>query len=172
MQIHDNPNTVLTNYPPFDWMVINLQNYIHLSAFNAAPQKIQGKIFEQTGQGSGMLGLPGDLTPPSRFVRISTFLQFANQPQNRVEAVNLAEHLLNTFDIPKGVIRDREKNEDYTQWIVIKDQTNKVFYFRSYKNLILKSIDMKKIHFEPGSTGGSIKIDLSSEPLDVTSLLN
>lgn len=173
MLVYDNPNTVLTNYPPFDWMLINLQNYIHLSAFNVPDVKFQGAAFGQTGQGSGMLGLPGDWTPPSRFVRMTTFLRFAKQAENALEAINLAEHLLNTVDIPIGMIRERihiGAGLDSTQWIVIKDLTNKVFYFRSYKDLALKSIDMKRVNFNPGSKG-SVAIDMGRGYMDVTASL-
>jgi len=173
MKVYDNPNTVLTNYPPLDWMLINLQNYINLNALNAPAIKFQGTVLGQAGQGSGLMGIPGDWTPPSRFVRITTFLRFAKQAQNALGAVNLAEHLLNTVDIPIGLIRERAKNgpnEDYTQWVVIKDQTNKIFYFRSYKDLCLKSIDMKRVNFNPGAKG-SISLDMAKGYMDVTSSL-
>jgi choloylglycine hydrolase len=127
MKIYDNPNTVLTNYPPFDWMTINLQNYINLNSFNIQPVKYPGSVVGQTGQGSGFLGIPGDWTPPSRFVRMTTYLRFVERPQNAFDTVNLAEHLLNTVDIPLGLIRNRIQSggsEDFTQWVVAKDQTN------------------------------------------------
>jgi choloylglycine hydrolase len=104
---------------------------------------------------------------------MTTFLRFAKQAENPLEAINLAEHLLNTIDIPLGLIRERTPvgaGLDSTQWIVIKDMTNKVFYFRSYKDLALKSIDMKRINFNPGSKG-SVAIDMGRGCMDVTASL-
>ena len=150
-----------------------LQNYINLTAYNITSITFQGALLGQTGQGSGMLGIPGDWTPPSRFVRMTTFLRFVLQTKNAIDTVNLAEHLLNTVDIPLGMIRERTSsgaNLESTQWIVIKDQTNKVFYFRSYRELALKSIDMKRIQFHPGSKR-AISIDMGRGPIDVTSSL-
>ncbi len=173
MLVYDNPNTVLTNYPPFNWMQINLQNYIQVNALNALPIQTEGGILSQAGQGSGMLGLPGDWTPPSRFVRMATFLRFAKAGGSALEAVNLAEHLLNTVDIPLGLVRERTQSgsvDDYTQWSVVKDQTNLVFYFRSYKDMSLKSIDMKRVNFNPGK-GGSVSIEMSRGYMDATPAL-
>lgn len=174
MKVYDNPNTVLTNYPPFDWMLINLQNYIHLDAYNAAPVQWKGMTIGGTGQGTGLLGMPGDSTPPSRFVRMTTYLRFVEPAPTAADGINLAEHLLNTVDIPLGTIRKQVKNlvhEDYTQWIVIKDLTSKIFYFRSYKDLCLKSIDMKRLNFSTGAKNASIAIDMGKGYMDVTQAL-
>lgn len=71
--IYDNPLGVMSNSPSFDWHMTNLRNYIALNPRNVPPVKINGETFRQLGQGSGMLGLPGDFTPPSRFVRAAVF---------------------------------------------------------------------------------------------------
>jgi choloylglycine hydrolase len=102
-------------------------------------------------------GLPGNSTPPSRFVRIAYLKEFANPASNSAEAILLATHLLNDVDIPKGTIRDG-KNEDYTQWSVIKDLTQKIFSVRTYDSMIFRAIDLKKIDF------GKIKTQTLSIP--------
>jgi choloylglycine hydrolase len=167
MKIYDNPNTVLTNYPPFDWQMINLQNYIELNPLNAPSSEWKGMTLSGSGQGSGFLGMPGDWTPPSRFVRMSTLLRFAHPVADQKEGVNLVEHLLNAVDIPKGEIRAQSGDQDYTQWVVIKDLTNRVFYFRSYRDLTLKFVDLKKLNFQSGAPRQSIPLDLSRGYLDI-----
>jgi choloylglycine hydrolase len=145
---------VLTNAPTFDWQETNLRNYIHLSPTSSKPVAIGGSVLSAPGQGAGFLGLPGDWTPPSRFVRTTAMLAFAKQTNNAKEGVNLALHVLNAVDIPLGDIRSRFdsfEHSDYTQWIVVKDLTNSVLYFRSYDNLNLHYIDLKKLHFEEGN---------------------
>jgi choloylglycine hydrolase len=154
MKVYDNPNGVLTNAPPFEWQLINLENYINLTAINASPVNLRGGVLDPTGQGSGLLGIPGDWTPPSRFVRIITFTRFAKQPGTALDAVNLAEHLMNTIDIPVGVIRSPKRSfpvADYTQWAVIKDLTNKLLYFRTYEDQTLKVVDLKRLNMQEGA---------------------
>ena len=146
-KIYDNPNGVLTNSPPFDWHMTNLRNYLYLRSQNVNPLTFGRLVLEPTGEGTGMLGIPGDWTPPSRFVRATAFVHYAKKPINSKEGVNLAQHILNTVDIPKGDITDNGKTADYTQWAVVKDLKNKIFYFRSYDSLTLKSVDLKKINF-------------------------
>ena len=71
--VTDNPLGVLTNSPSFDWHMTNLRNYIALNPRDVPPVKIDGKTLQSFGMGAGMLGLPGDFTPPSRFVRAAVF---------------------------------------------------------------------------------------------------
>ncbi len=72
---HDNPLGVMANSPTFDWQMTNLRNYINLSPINVPPVEIGDIKLEQFGEGSGLLGLPGDFTPPSRLVRATVFSQ-------------------------------------------------------------------------------------------------
>lgn len=171
MQIYDNPISVLTNSPPFDWQIVNLQNFGSLHAENVETIGFRGVEIPTTGQGSGLFGMPGDWTPPSRFVKMVTYLRFANAIADAGEGVNLAEHLLNTVDIPIGEIREKGQVGDYTQWIVIKDLTNKIFYFRSYRDLALKMIDLKKLDFKNGSKR-TLSLEINKKYLDVTGSFN
>lgn len=168
LKIYDNPMSVLTNSPPFDWQITNLQNYVNLDATNANSYTFRGKTVEFQGQGSGLLGLPGDWTPPSRFVKTVTSLRFAHPAENAAEAVNLCEHLLNSLDIILGEVREKEQTMgDYTQWIVIRDTKNKVFYFRTYRELTLKMVDLKKLDFNKGSNQ-KVSLEMGQGYRDVT----
>ena len=173
-KIYDNQTHVLTNAPPFEWHRTNLRNYIRLSASNALPLKIGGTILAPPGQGGGFLGIPGDWTPPSRFVRTTAMLGFAKKAKDAPAGVNLALHILNAVDIPLGDVREPDGNldhSDYTQWIVIKDLTNRVLYFRSYDNLTVRAIDMKRLKFDAGIkpqcltaiAGGNATIDITTQ---------
>jgi choloylglycine hydrolase len=140
----ENPVSVLTNAPHFEWHLINLKNYINLSASNVGPISFHGTVLDPTGQGTGMLGLPGDWTPPSRFVRIALMKQFVATAKNSKENTNLAYHLLNTVDIPYGTIRaNNEKDYDFTQWITVKDLSNFSLSYRTYGDLCPTLIDLK-----------------------------
>ncbi len=146
--VYDNPLGAFTNSPPFDWHMINLGNYLNLKPTNT--QNIQlknGVTVPSLGQGSGMLGLPGDFTPPSRFIRAVAFSQSIVVGNNENEALDAAFHLLNLFNIPLGVVRHLENNKelyDYTQWTSASDLRNKRYYFHTYENPQIYSVDLMK----------------------------
>jgi choloylglycine hydrolase len=67
---HRNTVGVLTNAPPFAWQLSSIGNYVGLAALDVAPITVSGTPFPPSGHGSGMRELPGESTPPSRFVRL------------------------------------------------------------------------------------------------------
>lgn len=152
MHIFDNPIGVLTNAPNFPWQATNLRNYVNLSALNIGPSILEARHLRPTGQGTGLLGIPGDWTPPSRFVRTTVFKQFLSAPENASQAVNAAFHLLNTVDIPYGIVRGtNDKEFDYTQWATVVDLANRKLFFRTYNDLNIRMVDMAKEQLEAGS---------------------
>lgn len=163
VNVYDNPLGVMTNRPDFPWQMGNLRNYINLDAHDRKDRTVNGVKIDPTGVGSGMLGLPGDWTPPSRFVKISYCVDAAQPAKDAAEAVNQAEHLLNSVDIPKGVIKEHPapfvRMEGFAQWVVIKDLTNLVLYYKTYDNTTWKKVDMKKFDLNPGALQKSIPID-------------
>lgn len=151
LNVYDNPLGVLTNSPAFDWHMTNLRNYINLSDENLQPVSLGDVKLAPFGQGTGMLGLPGDFTPPSRFVRAAVFSQTVLPVSTGREGVLQAFHLLNNFDIPKGAARDGKPNAqghveaDYTQWTSACDLQSKKFFFRTYDNSQIRSVDLMKM---------------------------
>jgi len=174
LKLYDNPVGVLTNAPTFDWHLANLDNYVNLTPLNAPLPTIGALKITADNQGSGLKGLPGDPLPSSRFVKAAYLKQFAKPPENAKEATVLAGHLLNTVDIPKGTIRvkkDDPNNGDYTQWVVVKDLANKIFYFRAYNNAGWQMVDFKSFDLSPNAKHKSFAIDEPVQPLDVTTSL-
>jgi choloylglycine hydrolase len=151
LKIHENPLGVITNSPSFDWHVTNLRNYVNLTVNNVPPVDLAGINFQGLGQGSGMLGLPGDFTPPSRFIRAVAFSQSALSVETAQEGVLQAFHLLNQFDIPKGAARsvdNGKKIADYTLWTSVSDLKNFRYHFRTFDNSRIRMIDMKKLNLD------------------------
>jgi choloylglycine hydrolase len=153
LSLRDNPVGVITNAPDFDWHLKNLGNYVNLRADNAAPEAIDGFKISQFGQGSGLLGMPGDFTPPSRFVR-AVILSHAVAPVETGEAaIRQAFHVLDSFDIPLGAVRavgDDATAYELTQWTSASDTKNLVFYFHSHDNRRIRQVDLKKVDFNGG----------------------
>lgn len=135
--MHDNPLGVFTNAPDFPWHLTNLNNYINLSPQNAPDHELDGVFLRGFGQGSGLLGLPGDFTPPSRFVRAALFTQSMPTAENRAEAIKQTFHILNLFNIPVGIVADataQKTHYDYTQWTTAADLADATYYWNTYEN--------------------------------------
>src|SRR6266571_3306875 len=154
LNVHDNPLGVVTNSPAFDWHMTNLRNYLNFSMTNAPPVQLGSVKLLPTGQGSGMLGLPGDFTPPSRFVRAVAFSQSVFKPRTGEDTIVEAFHVLNQFDIPKGAAREHEKDEhgnilaDYTIWTSAIDLKTKRLYFRTYESSQIRMVDLMKMNLD------------------------
>ena len=151
VQTYLNPLGVITNAPTFDWHLTNLCNYINLSPVSVPKVKLDGKQFAALGQGSGMLGMPGDFTPPSRFVRAVAFATAADPVENGTEGVLLAHHVLSSFDLFPGVVRrhgEDQKDPDVTQWATFADLKNRAYYFRSYQDPTIRKVDLKTLRFD------------------------
>ena len=154
LNVHENPLGVMTNSPTFDWHMTNLRNYVNFSLTNVPPVQLGPVKLVPFGQGSGMLGLPGDFTPPSRFVRAVAFSQSLLPSKTGIDAVLQAFHVLNNFDLPKGALREHEKDDhgnilaDYTVWTSANDLKAKRFYFRTYQNSQIRMVDLTKMNLD------------------------
>jgi len=147
LKIYDNPLGVLTNSPTFDWHMTNLRNYVNLTAINVPPIGLGGIKLAQLGQGSGLRGLPGDFTPPSRFVRAVAFTQSALPADTAAQAVLQAFHILNNFDIPLGSVREVDNGQmqaEATTWTSASDLKNLRWYFKTYNDQSIHSVDLAK----------------------------
>ncbi len=171
--IYDDPFGVLTNSPTFDWHMTNLNNYAGLSAMNRSPLTLQGYTLNGFGQGSGFYGLPGDFTPPSRFVRAVAFQAAAVQPATAADGVQQVFHILNNFDIPVGAVRDEVNGktiDEWTLWTSAEDLTNLQFYFRTFNDQSLRSVDVRKALASAGSTVTYLQME-TEQPTPITNVL-
>ena len=162
MHFYENPLGVLTNSPGIEWHWTNLNNYINLQPGNAPEHAFGPLAMKSFGHGSGMLGLPGDFTPPSRFVRAAFFQLTAPQQPNAEGCVFQAFHLLNNFDIPAGTELPMGKASvdlpSATQFTVATDTGNRMIYYRTMYNSTIRCIDLKAIDFS--------QVKYQSYPLD------
>ncbi|MFY9630492.1 MAG: choloylglycine hydrolase family protein [Candidatus Cybelea sp.] len=151
--IFENKVGVMTNSPSYDWHLLNLRNYSNLTPTGAIPTRnINGVSLAPFGAGSGMLGLPGDFTPPSRFIRAVAFVQSMEPAKDAAEGVNAASAMLNSFDIPKGLVREPTSGDSYmigyTQWSVIADTRNRVYYYWTMYDRRMRGVDFSKLDFD------------------------
>ena len=169
---HESSLGTFTNSPTYDWHMTNLRNYINLTPFNVKPLDIKKLVLAPFGQGSGMVGLPGDFTPPSRFVQAAIFEITAVPSATSAEAVFQAFHILNQFDIPVGLARDVENGvtySDYTLVTSVKDPQTLRYYFKTYEDQNLKVVDLNKFDLNAktvksvSTSGTQLAKDISSD---------
>ncbi|WP_088226002.1 linear amide C-N hydrolase [Desulfosporosinus sp. FKB] len=136
---------VLTNDPQLDWQRTNLSLYENLSLENN-PNLFCGAELS----GSGQLGIPGDPTPQSRFIRAAFLRQTAFQPQNTQEAIGIARQILQTLAIPSGTVLNNGSITiyDWTQWSAFRDHTNRSYYFNTDFNSKIYCIHLNKLDFD------------------------
>ena len=167
--LYENPLGVFTNSPGFDWHMTNLSNYMNLTATNVPPVELDNEVWlQQFGQGTGMRGLPGDFTPPSRFVRAVAYSQSAETLATAEPTVNQVFHIMNAFDIPRGAVQDVHDDGihlDYTVWTSVVDLQNRRWLFRTYNDQSIRSIDVREALAAAGDEIRLIEMD-SVQPIE------
>ena len=168
LTVFDNPLRVITNSPNFDWHMTNLRNYINLSAVALPTKTIEDLDFSPIGAGTGLIGLPGDFTPPSRFVRAVAFTQTARKTSDGPEAVYEVFRILDNFNLPLGSAEGPDANPERlkgmrssTIWTTVVDTKNLVYYYHTQHNRRVRMVDLKRIDFSPNKAG------LRRYPLDM-----
>ncbi len=159
VNFYDNTVGVITNAPGFEWHLANLNNYVNLRPGSADNYKLGDVTLQPIGGSSAMLGLPGDFTPPSRFVRAAFFRNTAPQRANGEATVLESFHILNNFDVPIAAENPQELTlPSATQWTSSIDLTNRKVYYKTAYNNSIRCIDLAKIDFD--------KVRYHSAPLD------
>lgn len=148
LKIHENPVRVLTNSPEFPWHLTNLRNYLNVGAEYPANTSIGGLSLAPLGMGAGGWGLPGDFTPPSRFVRMTFFLHNLPPQPDSAAAVSTLFHVLNNFDIPVGSAKPpadtAEASPDFTTWTSVSQLKAPAFHWKTYGDQTVRVIDLSQ----------------------------
>jgi choloylglycine hydrolase len=153
LKVFDAPLGVITNAPSYDWHETNLRNYINLSPVALPGKKIDDLDFKPLGGGSGMIGLPGDFTPPSRFVRAVAFSKTARPTETGDETVYELFRILDNFNVPLGAAEGTGAEKTYgmrsaTIWTTAYDTKNLILYYHTQHNRRVRKIDLPRIDFD------------------------
>src|SRR5210317_942243 len=145
LHVIENPLGALTNSPNFTWHLTNLTNYLNLSPYGWPAIELENLTLKPSSLGSGLNGMPGDFTSPSRFIRAVAFQEMHAPSGTADDGIKTAFHILNQFDIPKGASVQKEGGVEYpdiTQVTAASDLTNLRFFFRTYENSQIRMITM------------------------------
>ena len=142
LKLYEDPVGVLTNNPPFPFHLMHLNNYQALTP--RCPENRFSPTLPLTtyGQGMGAIGLPGDASPMSRFVK-AAFLKsnsvFGSDP---LESVSQFFHLLDAVAMVRGSVITEDGQHDITTYSCCIDAARGIYYYKTYENSRLSAVHM------------------------------
>ena len=144
IKIYDNPVGVLTNSPPFDYHMHNLNNYMQLTKgkpVNAFADGIGLKIYSR---GMGAIGLPGDASSMSRFIRASFVKLNSVSGDSESESVSQFFHILKSVEMQRGCVQLDEELYEITQYSSCCNTDLGIYYYTTYDNSQISAVDMRR----------------------------
>ncbi len=143
IHLHKNPIGVLTNSPPFEMQLFNLNNYMHLS--NSDPENTFSKeiTLGTYSRGMGGFGLPGDLSSQSRFVRAAFTKLNSVCEDEEDKSITQFFHILSSVEHTKGVVKVNDKFE-ITVYSSCCNTDNGIYYYKTYENSCIQAVAMQR----------------------------
>lgn len=142
LKVHDNPVGVLTNNPPFEYQMMNLNQYMGLSRKKTENSFAAGLELTRYSRGMGAIGLPGDLSSSSRFVRAAFHKMNAVAGESEGESVNQFFHLLGSVEMPRGSLEMSEDVYEITVYSSCCNTDKGIYYYTTYENRQIVGVDM------------------------------
>ena len=144
IKIYENHVGVLTNNPPFDKQMFSLNNYINLSNKTPEDKFAQNLNLQRYSRGMGAIGLPGDLSSQSRFVRASFVKMNSISAEGENESVSQFFHILNSVDQQRGCCELEDGKYEITIYTSCCNATKGIYYYTTYDNHQITAVDMRK----------------------------
>ena len=144
LKIYDNPVGVLTNNPPFDKQMFQLNNYMHLSPKNPENTFSNKLNLESYSRGIGALGLPGDLSSQSRFIKASFTKMNSVSGDSESESVSQFFHILGSVDQQRGCCELDNGEYEITIYSCCCNASKGIYYYTTYDNHQITAVDMNR----------------------------
>ncbi len=139
LRIYDNPFGVLTNNPPFDFHVTNLSSFMSLSSTPPKNKLCPEIKLESYSRGMGAIGLPGDYSSASRFVRAVFAKNHTASENSETGALNRFFHITDTVSVPKGAVKTDEGRDVLTVYTSCGCAETGRYYYTTYENRAIRS---------------------------------
>ncbi len=159
LHVYDDPAGVLTNNPPFPYHRQNLSNYMGLSAGEPENRFGPGLELAPHSRGMGALGLPGDLSSPSRFVRAAFTRANARSGAGEAESVSQVFHILQNVAMPRGLVDAGGGRFDVTRYTSCCNADTGVYYYTTYENPGLTAVALHKEDLEGSQVASYPMVD-------------
>lgn len=148
MKVYENPFGVLTNNPTFDYHLMNMNNYMGVCE-GAAKNTLWPKLpLENYSLGLGALGLPGDFSSSSRFVKTVFVKTKSVCNGSEKESVNQFFHILQAVAMPKGCVLTPGGEYEYTRYSCCCNTDRQIYYYTTYENPMIQKVDMHEADLE------------------------
>ena len=144
LKVYDNPAGVMTNNPSFDQQMHNLSNYMHLSPKSPENHFSSKLPLSCYSRGMGALGLPGDLSSQSRFVRVAFVKMNSVSSDSESESVSQFFHILGSVDQQKGCCDVGDEKYEYTIYTSCCNAQKGIYYYTTYDNHQINAVDMHR----------------------------
>lgn len=144
LHIIDNPVGILTNNPPFDMQLFQLNNYMHLSPKDPKNQFSDKLLLKTYGHGMGTLGLPGDLSSPSRFIRAAYTKMNSISGNSEKESVSQFFHILGSVSQTRGCCEAAKEKYEITIYTSCCNAEKGIYYYTTYDNHQITGVNMYK----------------------------
>jgi len=148
LKIYDNPVGVLTNNPPFDYHMYHLTEYMNVTSSVAENRFSNVLSLDPFCKGMGGIGLPGDLSSPSRFVRAAFVKWNARCDQREEDSVSQFFHILGSVEQQRGCAQVCEELFEITHYTSCCNTDRGIYYYRTYNNSQLTAVDMHRENLE------------------------
>ncbi len=148
LHIYDNPAGVMTNNPPFPYQLFNLNNYRNLKTDNGTTPFSEALGLREYCQGLGGLGLPGDLSSMSRFVRAVFGRENSVSNPDENSSVNQFFRLLGSVSMNRGMCKAPSGHFDITVYTSCINTDKGLYYYTTYDNLQICCVDMHKAELD------------------------
>lgn len=142
LRIYDNPIGVLTNNPPFSYHLMNINNYSNLTPYNEESRFSSEINLEQYSQGMGAIGLPGDNSSSSRFIRAAFNKLNSSCNEDEESSVTQFFHILDSVTMIQGTTMTKESKSDITNYACCINTNKGIYYYKTYTNSQITAIKM------------------------------
>ena len=142
LHIYDNPVGVLTNNPPFDKQLFHLNDFMHLSPKQPENTFSSDLNLQTYSRGMGALGLPGDLSSASRFVRVAFTKMNSRSGDSENESVSQFFHILGSVDQQRGCCEVADGKYEITLYTSCCSADTGIYYYTTYENHQISGVDM------------------------------
>lgn len=142
LKVYENPVGVMTNNPPFDWQMVHLSNFMNLTREEPVNRFAEQLDMPAYCRGMGAIGLPGDMSSSSRFVRAAFVKQNSVSGDSESESISQFYHILGAVEQPRGCVHLKEEHYEMSLYTSCCNTDKGIYYYKTYENSQITGVDM------------------------------
>uniref|UniRef100_UPI0025F86D9A linear amide C-N hydrolase n=1 Tax=uncultured Enterococcus sp. TaxID=167972 RepID=UPI0025F86D9A len=161
LHVYEQTTDTIANSPTYDWHITNLRNYVNLSDYTKPQLQLGEFTIKDIESGSGLHGLPGDYTSPSRYLKITLLSKMMKQPHQE-QALNELYTVFCSVIIPEGVEKDSPTQSDYTAYWSGYDLSQCELRVKPTKSNTFTKVTLQQLQERFGNQIATVPINLTT----------